>query len=284
MQPWHKKLAVVLLATLVALVLLYPALAQGENPSDQTLSSYWHDNVSRWEHVIVPYSQDRDLDPDLVAAVIWKESLGNSIARGPTGAVGLMGLKPFAWRPSPEELELPWVNLFWGARALAHTIRDGKGDVYYALAAYNGGWEQIHIRVTRRYAASVLDHYTRAVAMRYGLPADGNWMAILAIEGTPGPNTVTVLGPQRPLTRYTERPWVRADIPCVPVDSPPHSTTIIFVDERGVEGRVNLWLVAEDGSLLKDSLASPVFSSHSPAARVARDKQTDSDINVGSLD
>lgn len=285
MRPWYKMLIVASLATIVALVFLYPALAQGEDPpTGQTLSPYWHPNVIRWEHVIVPYSQDRNLDPDLVAAVIWKESLGNSTARGPTGAVGLMGLKPFAWRPSPEKLELPWVNLFWGARALAHTIRDGKGDVYYALAAYNGGWDQIHLRVTRRYAADVLGHYTRAVAVRYGLPADGNWIAILAIEGTPGPNTVTVLGPQRPLTRYTERPWVRADIPSVPVGFPPHSTTIVFVDERGVEGRVNLWLVAEDGSLLEGTTASPVFSSHPLAAGATRDEQVDPGVRVGSLD
>jgi hypothetical protein len=223
--------------------------------------------------MILKYAEERSLDPDLVAAVIWKESRGIATARGPVGAVGLMGLMPFDWRPSAKELENPWTNLSWGARALAHTIRDGKGDVYYALAAYNGGWNQIHLRVTRRYATEVLGDYSRAVAMRYGLPEDGNWIAILAVEGMPGQNTITALGPQRPLARYTERPWIQADIPTVPVGVPPHSTVITFVDERGVEGSVYIWLVAEDGSPLMPSETSAVSSSSYASSAAGLDAQ-----------
>jgi hypothetical protein len=161
-----------------------------------------------------------------------------------------MMVMPFPWRTSAEELQNPWTNLFYGARTLATVIHDGGGDLYYALAAYNGSWEKIHQDSTRRYATSVLDHYTRAVAVRHGLPADGEWVAILAVEGTPGPQTITVIGPRRPLTRYTKRPWVQADIPTVPAGVPPHATVITFVDDRGVECRVNVWLVREDGSPL----------------------------------
>jgi len=229
----------------------HPTLAQSGSPPDEpALSPYWWPAVSRWEPLILRYAQQRNLDPDLIASVIWKESLGRSTSRGPAGAIGLMGLMPFDWRPSAKELENPWTNLFWGARALAHTIRDGKGDLYYSLAAYNGGWEQIHLGVTRRYATDVLNHYTRAVAVRHGLPANGEWVAILAVEEATGPNTITVIGPQRPLARYTERPWVQADIPAVPAGIPPHATAITFIDEQGVECWVNVWLVAEDGSPL----------------------------------
>jgi hypothetical protein len=224
-------------------------LAQsGDLPDDPALSSYWNSAVSRWEPIILQYAQERNLDPDLIAAVIWKESLGRSWEYSVVGAVGLMGLMPFDWRPSAKELENPWTNVSWGARALAHTIRDGNGDLFYSLAAYNGGWGQIHLRVTRRYATEVLGDYARAVAVRNELPADGEWVAILAVDGASGPPTITVIGPQRPLARYTERPYVQAGIPAVPHDVPPHATAITFVDEQGVEYRVNLWLVTKDGS------------------------------------
>jgi hypothetical protein len=255
MRPWKLGFAVVFLAAVAALSFSYPALAQnGSSPDEPGLSSYWGPAVSQWEPVILQYAQARSLDPDLIAAVIWKESLGRANARSVVGAVGLMGLMPFSWRPSPEALQDPSTNLFWGARALAHTIRDGNGDLYYSLAAYNGGWEQVHLRVTRRYATEVLDCYTRAVAVRYGLPEDGDWVAIIAVEGTPGPDTVTVLGPQRSLARYTERPC-QADVPGVPVGVPPHTTALTFVDGRGLECRVSVWLAAADGSPLARSVA-----------------------------
>jgi len=251
MKSWRLVLACALLAATITFVLPCSTLAGSEDlPNDLALSPYWNDAVRRWEPIVLQYAQERDLDPDLIAAVIWKESLGRSWECSVVGAVGLMGLMPFDWRPSAEELENPWTNVYWGARALAHTIRDGKGDLYYSLAAYNGGWGQIHLRVTRRYATEVLGDYVRAVAVRHGLPADGKWVAILAVEGAPAPSTITVISPQRPLARYTERPWIQTDIPAVPLGVPPHTTVITFVDERGVECQVNLWLVAEDGSPL----------------------------------
>ncbi len=238
---------ITLLTVTMAFVSPYTALAQSEIPPDSSgLSPYWSPDVSRWEPFILSTAEERNLDPDLIAAVIWKESLGRAWERGPVGAVGLMGVMPFDWRPSVDELQNPWTNIAWGTRALAHTIRDGQGDLYYALAAYNGGWDKIHLRVTRGYAADVLNHYSRAVAMRYGLPSDGDWVAIFATKGAPDPNTITVIGPQRPLARYTARPWIQANIPTVPVGIPSPSTVITCVDEYGIEYQVNVWLVTAD--------------------------------------
>ena len=260
MQSSRTVITAILLAVIMMFGYLYIALAQDESPSDLSgLSPYWSPNVIRWEPFILSAAEERSLDPDLIAAVIWKESLGHAWERGPVGAVGLMGVMPFDWRPSEEELENPWTNVAWGARALAHTIRDGKGDLYYALAAYNGGWGQVHLRVTRSYAADVLNHYARAIAVRHGLPTDGNWVAIFAIKGAPLPNTITVVGPQRTLARYTERPWVQADIPAVPVGVPPLATAVTFVGEYGAEGQVNVWLVTGDDSPLVFSVV-PTFA------------------------
>ncbi|MBL7065231.1 MAG: transglycosylase SLT domain-containing protein [Anaerolineae bacterium] len=259
MQRWRLILAVAFLAVTIVLVSLYPALAQSGSPDEPALSPYWDSDVSRWEPIILQEAHRRSLAPDLIAAVIWKESLGRPTARGPAGAVGLMMLMPFSWRPSVGELHNPWTNLFWGARVLATVICDGDGDLYYALAAYNGSWEKVHQGSTRRYAASVLDYYARAVAVRHGLPADGEWIAIFAIEGTPGPNTITVIGPHRPLLRYTQRPWDQDDIPSAPVGVPPHAIVATFVGDQGVECRVNMWLVAEDGSPLMSPAMQTVF-------------------------
>ena len=241
--------------------------AGGSPPDSPALSTYWSPSVTRWEPIVLQYAQERGLDPDLIASVIWKESLGRAMARGPVGAVGLMGLMPFDWRPSPEELQNPWTNVFWGARALAHTIRDGDGDLYYSLAAYNGGWKQIHLRVTRRYASEVLNDYARAVAVRHGLPADGDWIAIFAVEGTPDPHTIIVLGPHRPLARYTERPLARSEIPAVPAGTAPHTTAVTFVNGQGVECQVNVWLVTGDGSPVVPAVAQDApGTSHAAAA------------------
>jgi hypothetical protein len=272
MQHWRSAFAVAFLAAIVVFAFPYSISAQEENPPDgSALSPYWSPVVSRWEPMILQYAHERSLDPDLVAAVIWKESRGRPTERSIAGAIGLMQLMPRPWRPSPEELENPWTNLFWGARALAHTIRDGNGDLYYALAAYNGGWDQIHLRVTRRYATTVLDSYSRAVAVRHGLSADGDWIAIFAVEGVPGSSTITVLGPRRPLARYTERPWIQADVPTVPVGVPPHATVITFVNGQGVEGRVYMWLVSEDGSPITLSAVQAVSSSRHLAVTTSPD-------------
>jgi hypothetical protein len=258
MERLRPILAVMLLTATLVVVLPPPAFAQdgGEPAAASVLSPYWRPVVSRWEPQIVHYAEERNLDPDLVAAVIWKESHGEPTARSIVGAVGLMQLMPWPSRPSPEDLEDPWINLSWGARALAHTIRDGQGDLFYSLAAYNGGWAQVHLGVTRRYAASVMGEYARALAVRCGLDADGTWIAIFAVEGTPSATTITVIGPRRPLARYSMRPWVEAELPAVPLDSSAHATAITFVGEQGEEGRVRVWLLAEDGSPVEIPLES----------------------------
>jgi hypothetical protein len=254
-----KALAVALSAVIIVALYAHPVHARGEGLSDGSgLSPYWKPVVSRWEPIIVQYAERRGLDPDLVASVIWKESRGIATVTGPTGAVGLMCVKPFPWRPDAEQLENPWTNVAAGTRTLAQVIRDGNGDAYYALAAYNGGWDQIHLRVTRGYAADVLNNYVSAVAVEHGLPPDGDWIAILSVEGLAHHSTVTVLGPNRPVARYTERPWSRPGVPSVPSGGSPHATLIKFAAERGREARTNLWLIAGDAPSTSSSSSTLV--------------------------
>jgi len=266
MRPGRTASTVTTLAVILILLFSHPTYAQNGTPP-AGLSPYWKPAVTRWGEIIIQYAWERKLDPDLVAAVIWKESLGNATAVGPDGATGLMGIMPFDWRPEAEELLSPWTNILCGTRTLAQIIRDGKGDLFYALAAYNGGWERTHSRTTRNYAADVMLHYARSVAMRHALPTEADWIAIFGVEGACRLNTVTVVGPYRPFARYTERPWLRAHLPAMPTGVLPHAVAFSFPDEQGDECRVGVWLLTEEGTPLP-RLTGQKFVSPAPVASI----------------
>jgi soluble lytic murein transglycosylase len=88
------------------------------------------------------------LEPELVAAVIYRESKFAESARSARGAVGLMQVmpetaywishQPGAPSPSPQRLAEPAVNIAYGAWYLAY-LEQKYGDTRRALAAYNGG-------------------------------------------------------------------------------------------------------------------------------------------------
>lgn len=91
-------------------------------------------------------SEKHNLDPHLLAALIWWESGGNPLAYSTSGAVGLMQVMPrdglastamckngpcFADRPTIKELQDPELNIVVGSEylvfrtALAGSLRDG---------------------------------------------------------------------------------------------------------------------------------------------------------------
>ena len=228
--------------------------AQRSTPdSTSALSPYWGSAITQWEPIILEEADRRGLDPDLIAAVIWKESLGRSYARGPAGAVGLMMVMPkeagFSWRPTIAELQDPWINVFWGARALSIIIRQAHGDLYNALSAYNGGWDQIHLSGPRRYAREVLEYYAKAVAMRYGQSPEAHWVAtVAAIEA---PRVISVIGPRRSLARYSQRPVI-ADIANVITEGPPTAVAFYPREAGYTHCRVGIWIVV-DGQVLGDA-------------------------------
>lgn len=88
------------------------------------------------------------LAPDLLAAVIYRESKFDEAARSDKGAVGLMQVLPGTARfihrqrgapsPEPERLREPEVNIAYGAWYLDNLItRYGSEEL--GLAAYNAG-------------------------------------------------------------------------------------------------------------------------------------------------
>lgn len=101
-----------------------------------------------YEHIIRGHARNYDLDPALLAAVIYTESRFDASARSSAGAVGLMQLLPetaqgIALRTGGDRFVLsdlldPEINVRYGSWYLDH-LRDRYGDTRLALAAYHAG-------------------------------------------------------------------------------------------------------------------------------------------------
>ncbi len=98
--------------------------------------------------ILVERARANDIDPSLLAAVIYSESHFNPTAESRSGAIGLMQLTPdtakgiavrtggTAFRLS--DLTNPAINIRYGAWYL-HLLLTKYGDERMALAAYNAG-------------------------------------------------------------------------------------------------------------------------------------------------
>ena len=153
-------------------------------PNRELLSPYWSHKIQRWDTLIVQAAERHALAPDLLASLVQRESDGVVDIISSAGAVGLTQVMSsdagFSWRPTQAELLDPETNLFWGAQTLNTIIHQGKGNLFNALAAYNGGWEKIAVRGPRVFAAAIMRNYAAAVVQRLALP--GRWIAYFGIQ------------------------------------------------------------------------------------------------------
>jgi soluble lytic murein transglycosylase len=140
--------------------------------------------------IVRGHARHYDLDPALLAAVIYAESKFRSDARSSSGAVGLMQLLPQTaegialhtggTRFRVSDLTDPEINVRYGAWYLHHLMQK-YGDEQTALAAYNAGqqnvdeWrakgEPIQFGETRHYVKrveSLKRIYRKAYASRLG--------------------------------------------------------------------------------------------------------------------
>jgi soluble lytic murein transglycosylase len=144
-----------------------------------------------YEHIVAGHAENYDLDPALLAAVIYRESKFDARARSSSGAIGLMQLLPATakgialhtggTRFRIDDLYEPEINVRYGSFYLKRLLTK-YGDTRLALAAYNAGqanvdrWleanEGIAFPETREYVDSVLelrDIYADAYANELGL-------------------------------------------------------------------------------------------------------------------
>jgi len=144
-----------------------------------------------YDHIVTGHAQNYDLDPALLAAVIYRESKFDANAKSSSGAVGLMQLLPdtargIALHTGGSQFEVadlwdPEINVRYGAFYLRRLLNQ-YGNVRLALAAYNAGqanvddWlangEGIAFPETRQYVDEVLaarDVYAKTYADELGL-------------------------------------------------------------------------------------------------------------------
>jgi len=101
-----------------------------------------------YEHVIRGHARNYELEPALLAAVVYVESRFDPSARSDAGAVGLMQLLPetaggIALRTGGDRFVVadlldPEINVRYGSWYLDH-LRDRYRDLGLALAAYHAG-------------------------------------------------------------------------------------------------------------------------------------------------
>ncbi len=97
-------------------------------------------NNTQYDSIIKEAAEKYGLDPNLVKAVIRKESTFNPNAGSSAGARGLMQLMPGTSRAMGVSNPLdPRQNIFGGSRYLAQMLREQGGNLDRALAAYNAG-------------------------------------------------------------------------------------------------------------------------------------------------
>ena len=154
----------------------------------------WFDRIRyplKYEQIVRGHAKNYDLDPALVAAVIYQESKFRADAKSSSGALGLMQLKPETAegiairtggsRFQTSDLYNPEINIRYGSFYLRRLIRK-YGDTRLALAAYNAGqanvdeWiaedKGIEFPETRQYVDEVLelrDVYARSYKDDLGL-------------------------------------------------------------------------------------------------------------------
>jgi soluble lytic murein transglycosylase len=133
----------------------------------------------RYEAIIEGHARNYELDPALLAAVIYRESRFDAAAKSKAGAIGLMQLTPetargIALRTGGTRFEVadlydPELNVRYGSWYLRHLLDAYGGDLRRALAAYNGGQGNVSRGVlfpeTREYVDRVLatrDLYRKA--------------------------------------------------------------------------------------------------------------------------
>jgi soluble lytic murein transglycosylase len=142
-----------------------------------------------YRELIMPASQTYNLHPLLLFSVVRQESLFEGFVRSSAGARGLMQIIPTTgseiaqnedWPPgySDEDLYRPLVSITLGSSYLNRQRGFLSGDLYAALAAYNGGpgnalaWknlippdpdlflEVIRFPETRQYIKGIYENFT----------------------------------------------------------------------------------------------------------------------------
>jgi len=142
-------LAALAVGTAIAVVAMLPEVKQGIQELTLPL---------RHEDIIKQQAAEKDLDPALLAAMIYQESKFQDRTSS-AGAKGLMQILPstaqfIAHKSGGTAFELrdlatPQINISYGAWYLRYLIDRYDGNVTLAVAAYNAGEHNVDVWVAR---------------------------------------------------------------------------------------------------------------------------------------
>jgi soluble lytic murein transglycosylase-like protein len=137
-------------------LLLRRSASAGEGDLPPVVSE---DRVMGYHRDIWSAGAYHNVDPAIIASVIYQESRGDPGAIGAAGEVGLMQVKistalQFGGLLDPEMLPLPSVNIRAGTQYLRYLLDRYNGNIAASLAAYNAGPGRVEVdSATRRISA-----------------------------------------------------------------------------------------------------------------------------------
>ena len=156
--------------------------------------NYFYQNHADYTNLIQSAAQRHNIDPDLLKALIWKESKFNPNATGSKGEIGLMQIRPekgavTEWEKAYNTkiscngvLYRPELNIEIGSWYLSRALERWKNYKYQyelALSQYNAGkrgmqpWkpdsydenitEKITIPSTKAYVKAIMEKYSEYI-------------------------------------------------------------------------------------------------------------------------
>ena len=174
--------AIIVLATSILHASPFPYIDQFGNritaapldnpPTQSSFASRSHVIMPRtspalYDQIVVVESVANQVDPNLIRAIIWVESLWDPDAHSSKGACGLMQLMPStARRFGVHNIWSPHQNIAGGAKYIRYLLHLFRGNPCLAVAAYNAGESAV-----QEYGGippfPETQHYVRNVALFY---------------------------------------------------------------------------------------------------------------------
>ena len=202
--------------------------------------------------LVVKHSKIQGLDPNLVRAVIFRESRGNPNAISNKNARGLMQvIPPTAARMgvNPKHLYDPEQNIIAGTRYLRFLTDRFNGHLDYILAGYNAGEGAVEkyrgippYRETRHYVVEVKNRYAQlsngSVPQKYKAvnvrPQNyENW--VMGVDSTVKAQTKAepVKVVKRVVVKEVAKPPTQAAVGTEKTKQPKSSSFVQTLDEKG---------------------------------------------------
>lgn len=146
-----------------------PKLSTDVVPSFQRMCAQWDELVSE-------ASVDYNVPKAWLFAIMWAESRGDTKATSPRGAIGLMQVMPYHFKPGESPYE-PRTNIRAGARYLQEKRAKVKNLVELA-SSYNAGGPWTN-------ESWVKAGYSASLTTRWGVPAQPGYIdTVLAANNT----------------------------------------------------------------------------------------------------